>query len=97
MSEAYAVPSTPNLANVTASASAVTVAGANPARRGLIVFNDADVAVLLKFGSAASATSFTDKVAAGAVWYMEGPIYNGIVTGIWVSSPTGSARVTELT
>lgn len=85
------------LSNVAASASSVTLKAANSARNGLIVFNDADVALYLKYGATASASSFTVKIAAGGYWEMPEPIYAGVVDGIWASSPTGSARVTELT
>jgi hypothetical protein len=81
-------------ANVSASASSVTLAAANASRKRLQVFNDSSAALYLKHGSGASATSFTVKVAAGGYYEMPQPVYPGIVTGIW-DSATGAARVTE--
>ena len=89
---------TATLANVAGSASSVTLQASNVARLGLVVFNDSSATCYLKFGSAASATSFTYLLAGGATWEMQsgGARYTGIVTGIWTSA-TGNARVTELT
>lgn len=86
-----------SLANVASSATNVTLKAANASRRGLIVFNDADKALHLKYGATASATSFTVKIAAGGYWEMPQPVYVGVVDGIWEAAPTGSARVTEST
>lgn len=75
----------------------ITIKAANTRRRGLIVCNDADKALYIKYGATASVTSFTAKVAAGGYWEMPSPVYTGVVDGIWASGPTGAARVTELT
>lgn len=83
--------------NVNGSASSVTLKAANAARRGLLVHNDADKDLYLKYGATASTTSFTVKILAGGYWEMPFPIYAGVVDGIWASGPTGAARVTELT
>jgi hypothetical protein len=91
------VSSTATLANVAGSASSVTIQASNASRLGLSVYNDSSANLYLKFGSAASTTSFTVLVPAN--YYYEMPSsrpYTGIVTGIWASA-TGSARVTELT
>lgn len=86
---------TATLANVAASASSVTLQASNTSRLGWMFVNDSTSAVYVKFGSAASTTSYTVKVAAGG--YYELPFgYNGIITGIW-DSATGNARVTEIT
>ena len=88
-------PTTATLSNVAASASSVTVLASNTARRGAAVHNDSTAILYLKFGSTASATSFTVKMQPDE--YYEVPFgYSGILTGIWVSA-TGSARVTEVT
>lgn len=84
------------LANVNASASSVTLRAAKAGRRGLIIYNDADKDLYVKYGATASATSFTVKVLAGGYWEMPIPIYTGVVDGIWASGPTGAARITEL-
>ena len=92
-----ATPATATLANVASSATNVTLQAASTSRRGLIIVNDADVAVCVKFGATATATSYTVKIAAAGYYEMPVPIYQGIVDAIWVSAPTGAARVTQLT
>lgn len=90
-----AAAATATLSNVSGSASSVTVLAANAARLGATVVNDSGAICYVKFGSTASATSFTYKLAAGDT--LEVPFaYTGILTGIWTSA-TGSARVTEFT
>lgn len=86
---------TGTLSNVAGSATSVTVLAANVLRKGAIVVNDSASICYLKFGSTASATSFTAKLQPDA--YYEVPYgYTGILTGIW-DIATGSARVTEVT
>lgn len=81
-------------ANVSGSASSVTILAANVGRTGAAVFNDSSAILYLDLtGGTASATSYTVQVGAGA--YYEVPFHHsGLITGIW-SSATGSARVTE--
>lgn len=87
---------TGTLTNVASSASSVTILTANPARKGAMMFNESTQILYLKLAaSAASATSYTVQLAAGA--YYEVPFsYTGEMRGIWASA-NGSARVTELT
>lgn len=89
-------PSTSSVTNVSAQATSVTVAAANAARRGLLVFNDADKNLYLKLGATASVTSYSVRIAAGGYYEVPNPSYSGIVDGIWEAAPTGAARVTEL-
>ncbi len=86
-------PSTATLANVTGTGSSITIQASNSARRGWYVFNDSGVTVYLKFGSSASSTSFTVKLATGDYYELPHPCYSGIITGNWAS---GDIRVTEL-
>ena len=79
---------------VASSASSVTLAALNTARKGLWVFNDSTAALFIKLGATASATSFNVKVAAGALWECPPPVYTGRVDGIW-SAVNGNAYVTE--
>lgn len=87
--------STATLANVAGSASSVTLQASNSSRLGWSVFNDSAANLYVKFGSTASATSFTVKVGVGEFYELPTPVYTGIITGIW-DSATGAARVTEL-
>jgi hypothetical protein len=95
---------TPTLANVAESASSVTLIASNSSRLGWSIYNDSDAALNVKFGSAASATSFVTRLLPRAFVsdaLFAGAIYTGIITGIWDSTPGTaghvSARTTELT
>lgn len=90
------VVTTSTLSNVSASASSVTLLASNSSRLGAEFYNDSTEACYLKFGSTASSTSFTHKLAAGDAIIIKPPVYTGIVTGIW-GSATGTMRVTEIT
>lgn len=83
--------------NQAASASSAQFLAVTAGRKGLLIFNDCDKALFLKYGATASATSFTVKIAAGGYWEMPSPIFTGRIDGIWEADPTGSARLTELT
>lgn len=88
---------TATLSNVSDSASSVTLQAANSSRLGLLIVNDSTVRLLVKFGSSASATSYTVAIAPQGYYELPAPIYTGIVTGIWDSDASGAARMTELT
>jgi hypothetical protein len=85
---------TATLANVSGSASSVTLQASNTARLRLDIVNDSTVNLYVKYGSSASTTSYTRLLQAGES--MTESLYTGIVTGIWASA-TGAARMTELT
>lgn len=92
---------TATLANVSGSASSVTLQALNTNRKGLVIVNDSTAILYVKFGSTASSTSYTYLLAGSsggipATLELPGVVYTGIVTGIWASA-TGAARVTELT
>jgi hypothetical protein len=89
-------PGTSSTANVTGSASSVTLLAANSARLGAMLFNDSSAALYVKLGATASTSSFTVKLAAGGYFELPHPCYTGIIDGIW-DSATGAARVTEVT
>lgn len=86
--------STGTLSNVAASASSVTILAANTDRLQAIVVNDSTSLCYLKFGSTASATSYTYLVQPYDTIEVS-VTYTGIITGIWATA-TGSARVTEV-
>ncbi len=81
------------LANVSGSASSVTLVASNTDRRKVVMYNDSTADCYVKYGSAATSTSFTWLMAAGS--HIEEMHYNGIITGIWTSA-TGSMRITEV-
>lgn len=89
------------LSNVAGSASSVTLLAANTARLGFVIVNDSTAILYIKFGTTASATSFTYELPGNAsgVYTLESAArfnYTGVITGIWASA-TGTARVTEMT
>jgi len=85
---------TATLSNVTASVTSVPILAANAARRSAIFYNDSTSDCYLKYGTTASATSFTIYVPSLSTITLQGEEYAGIVTGIWLSA-TGTMRVTE--
>jgi hypothetical protein len=89
-------PSTAAVTTVPASAAVVTLAAAKATRFGLIVVNNttSTSTLCMKFGSAASLSSWSVRIEPGGYWEMPPRYYTGIVTGIW-SNATGDAHVTE--
>lgn len=86
--------------SVTAVATDVLILAANVNRRGFMIFNEGGAAVLnLSFGTtAASATSYSVRVAANAVYVGDVPLFTGQIRGIWTGTLTSSvARITEFT
>lgn len=85
---------TPAQSSVAGSASSVSLLAANADRRGASITNDSTALLYLKLGTTASTTSYTVKMAAGALY--EVPFgYTGAIDGIWASA-TGNARITEV-
>lgn len=82
--------------SVASNVASQAILAANAARLGATVTNDGSNNLYLRLNAgAASATTYTVKLVAGA--YYEVPTdYVGAITGIW-DVATGSARVTELT
>ena len=92
---------TATVISVTADATVQTILAAND-RGGGLLYNDTDKACYVKFGTGASSTSFTAKLAPkdadGIGGYLSlGAlrVYQGVVTAIWDASPTGAMRATE--
>lgn len=87
---------TATLTNVASSAATVSLFAGSGNARGRSVFNDSSAILYLKFGTtAASTTSYTVQLAAGAYYeFPSDPLYCGPVQGIWASA-NGSARLTE--
>lgn len=78
------------------SASSVSLFGANSGAKFRSVFNDCDKPCYILFnGTAASATLFTVKLAAGVFFVFPDPVYNNQVNIIWDAAGTGSARTMQ--
>lgn len=86
---------TATLSNVNDAATSATLLSAAATRLKFVIYNDSTVDLYVKYGTTASATSFTYLVPAGAT--LEEWHYNGRVDGIWASDASGAARITEIT
>lgn len=87
---------TATLSNVASSASSVTLLASNASRKQATIFNDSTQILYVKFGTTASATSFTVAMVPASYYELPAPQYLGRIDGIWVSA-NGSARIMELT
>ncbi|MBA2726531.1 MAG: hypothetical protein H0U53_11115 [Actinobacteria bacterium] len=79
---------------VISSVAAVTLAEDSGGREGLIIHNASTGILYVKFGTGASLTSYSVKVAPDGMYEMPENIYGGIITGIW-SLANGFAYVTQ--
>jgi hypothetical protein len=85
--------SSATLANVAEANASTQLAASSTTRRRFIVHNDTANILYLKFGSSASATSYTRKLAAAEHYEMDLPHYTGAIHGF--SPGTGGTwRVT---
>jgi hypothetical protein len=89
---------TADTTSVAASATSVALFTASTNQvSGRSVFNDSTAELKVKFGTAASATSFKVAIPPGGYFEFplsQGNVYAGVVHGIW-STATGSARCSE--
>lgn len=90
-------PSTCTMTSVVANAATVTLLAANAARLGGTLHNDADKICRVKFGAAASATSYQKVLAPGEFYELPRPAYTGRIDAIWDAAPTGNMRIGEMT
>lgn len=91
------VVSTATLSALASLATSAQLLAANSARQGLILVNTDANHCRIKYGTTASATSFTAVVpAAGGQWEMPYPIYTGRIDAIWDADGAGSLYATEL-
>lgn len=88
-------PHLARVVNVASSTSSVRLLSAKSNRAHFSVFNDSTAVLYVKFGGAASSTSYSVKVIAGAYFESPYPCYQGEVYGIWAAA-NGYARVTEV-
>lgn len=83
-------------ASVTQSSTSVTLQAASTARLGWSVYNrpTQGASLYVKFGATASTSDFDVLVPANS-FYELSPVMTGRIDGIWDSTGTGFARVTE--
>lgn len=77
----------------------IQLAAANPLRKSLIVHNESNRLLFVKFGATASATSYTRMLSPDETWVIDGfSVWSGRVDGILSqASSTAFAVVTETT
>lgn len=81
--------------SVSVTAASTTLSASTPARKGIIIFNETGT-LFVKFGTAASSTSYTYRLTANTVLELtDGCIYTGLITAIKASG-TSNVLVTEL-
>lgn len=85
------------LSSVASLATSASLLANNSNRCGVILYNSDANALLVKYGTTASASSYTYRILTGQTWEMPNPIYTGPIDGIWESDGSGSAFITELT
>ncbi len=102
-------PSTVTLANPTSATStaatvpvpadtvtAAVLRAANANRKGLTIWNNSTGAILIEFGTAPTATTYTARIEPGG--YYEVPFgYTGQVQGLWTALGGTGALVREFT
>lgn len=94
-----ASPTSGGPANVSSSATNVTLLASNTARLQATLYNDSTSNCYVKLGATASSSSFHTKMAPGGYYELpqtKNGVYTGIIDGIWVSA-NGSMRVGEIT
>ena len=90
--------STTARSSVTQSSTSVTLQAANTARLGWSCFNrpTQSANLYVKFGATASTSDFDVQMAPDALYELPTvPVYTGRIDGVWDSTGTGVARVTE--
>lgn len=81
---------------VASGTSSVQALAANTNRKGVLAFNTDDNFAYLKYGTAASTTSFTVRIPSGGYWEMPQPLYTGVMHVIWDADGSGSLVLTEV-
>lgn len=82
--------------SLASSATSAQLLAANTSRRGLMLTNTDANAVYLYYGTTATASKFTVKIAADGYWEMPQPIYTGRVDCLWAADGSGSLIGSEL-
>jgi len=97
LSTTPAVVSTASITTLASTAASQQLLAANAARTGLILVNTDANQVRVKYGTTASASSFTFIVPGNfGQWEMPEPVYTGRLDAIWDADGTGSLISTEL-
>jgi hypothetical protein len=93
-----AVSTSAALTNVAGSASSVTLLAANANRKMAAIFNSSTTSsstLYLAFAASASTSSYSVQIPAGGYYELPAPIYTGEISGIWSTTATAIAHITE--
>jgi hypothetical protein len=86
------------ITRVTQSATSVMIVAANTSRGYMIIHNDSPANLYIKYGTTASATSYTYKIRPDAIFEMHPSYhYESQIDGIWDAAGSGAAQVTDMT
>lgn len=102
LTEPYPI-STATITTLASAATSAQLLASTAGRKGLMLTNTDANGVYVKYGTTASATSFTVFIPGGdttngfGYWEMPAPIYTGRIDAIWVADGSGSLISTELT
>jgi hypothetical protein len=88
--------SSASLTTLASAASSAQLLAANSSRKGLLLYNTDANAVLIKYGTTASASSFSARIPQNYYWEMPLPTYTGRIDAIWEADGAGSLFATEL-
>jgi hypothetical protein len=88
-------PSSAAVTRVGTTDTSVTILAANAARARATIVNESAERLAFKYGSGASATSYTRILAPGETYELPVPCYTGIITAMHPDGGTGNAQLTE--
>lgn len=86
---------TPAVTRVTAAAADTSLLVATAGRIGVILYNESTASAYVKYGTGASATSYTVLMGPAAYWEMPSPAYTGALNALWTAA-NGAMMITEL-
>lgn len=94
----FPVSSQTNISRIGVTTNNTTLLSNNINRKGVILYNDSNTMAYIKFGVAASTTSYTMQMASNSYLSLNGtPIYTGQIDCIWTGiGLTGGMQITEM-
>lgn len=85
------------LNNITSTSTSTTILNANASRLGMVIVNDSNQPMFVAFAATASTTAYSIRLEPADTYETSSLVYTGAVSAIWSGTPTGAARITELT
>lgn len=87
--------SSATVTSVNSATSSTSILASNSSRKGVTIWNTDAYLLRIKYGTTASATSFTFLIEPGDGWIMPDKVYTGAIEGIWDGDGAGAAIITE--